>query len=83
MTIDQLITTLTRLREKTGGDAPVIVDGYEDGYQDIREVEAADVVDLRNPNFEWTSWWSGYYEKISEYCDGTDYEPLPAVVIHR
>lgn len=32
MTIDQLITTLTGLREKTGGDAPVIVDGYEDGY---------------------------------------------------
>lgn len=83
MTIDQLITALTGLREEAGGDAPVIVDGDEDGcYQDICVVEAVTVMDLRNPDYEWASPLWEYYEK-DEYDDGQPHDELTAVVIHR
>lgn len=82
MTLDDLIARLTRLRDQEGGDTLVIVDGYEEGFQDPRSIEPQTVADLRAPGAEWTEWWAGYYED-SEYNDGIPHPKTRAVVIRR
>lgn len=82
MTLDDLITRLTRLRDQEGGDTLVLVSGYESGYEDPRSIEPQTVADLRTPGAERTEWWAGYYED-PEYYDGIPRPKTRAVVIRR
>lgn len=81
MTIDQLINRLTCLRVKLGGSNPVLVDGYEDGLDDIADVETLIVVDKRAGGQKEKN-WKGRYEDVRHYY-GKPREMRMAVVIHR
>lgn len=81
MTIDQLINRLTCLRVKLGGSTPVLVTGYEAGFDDIADVETLLVGDKRAGGQKEEN-WEGRYEDVRHYY-GTPREMRMAVALRR
>ena len=70
MTVNELITILKRQPENT----PVLVDGYEDGYENIISVNAISVVQNTK-----ALWYNGEYEKAEKDSNNT----VKAVILSR
>lgn len=82
MTLDELIEALTRLRDQEGGDTPVLVDGYEDGYDNIARIETLDVYDRRAEG-DLEEWWDGRYEDDIVLVNLKNPAPIRALILHR
>ena len=61
MTVGQLIEELS----KHPADMPVLVEGYENGYDDAAEVAAGDFARKPRP-----MWWDGDYDKTGPDAPG-------------
>tara|TARA_R110000823_G_scaffold10240_3_gene35345 strand:+ start:2264 stop:2506 length:243 start_codon:yes stop_codon:yes gene_type:complete len=72
MTVEELIKNLQCLP----ADTPVLVDGYENGYDEIVEVREMEV-------FQYTTAqeWDGEYQMTGAHPGFRDKETFPAVVI--
>jgi hypothetical protein len=83
MTIDELIERLKRLRDTEGGDTRVLVDGYEDGYDNIGKIEIREVADkFEDPDYERFS-WSGQYEDDPSFVPKGATVRYRVVILHR
>lgn len=72
MTAEELIAQLRKLRLET----PVLVEGYETGFDDIVELTPEQVVRYRHAQE-----WDGEYQTLDRFSN-TETERLKAVVIH-
>lgn len=79
MIIDELIEKLKELRQTEGGDTPVVVRGYESGYDRIDGIEMIDVYDSRARGGR-EKWWEGRYDESASFAgvEGTD----PVHLVH-
>lgn len=83
MTLDELIERLKRLRDTEGGDTRVLVDGYEDGYDNIGKIEIREVADkFEDPDYERFS-WSGQYEDDPSFVPKGATVRYRVVILHR
>lgn len=77
LTISELIDMLTTLRDTPGvGDLPVLVPGYESGYDLVSGADTRTVFDENNTE----RWWDGRYQDI-EYVPNKDLPSLRALVL--
>lgn len=72
MTAEELIEQLQKLPPET----PVLVEGYETGFDDIVELSPEQVVRYRRAQD-----WDGEYQALDRFSH-TEIERLSAVVIH-
>ncbi|MGC8119995.1 hypothetical protein [Marinobacter sp. VGCF2001] len=72
MTAEELIAQLQKLPSET----PVLVEGYETGFDDIVELTPEQVVRYRHAQE-----WDGEYQTLDRFSN-TETERLKAVVIH-
>lgn len=83
MTIDELIEKLKDLRDEEGGEARVLVDGYEDGYDNIGKIEIREVADkFEDPDYEQFS-WTGRYEDDPSFVPKGATARYRVVILHR
>lgn len=83
MTIDELIEKLEEFRASLGGDTRVLVDGYEDGCDDIGKIEIREVADkFEDPDYEQFS-WSGQYEDDPSFVPKGVTARYRVVILHR
>lgn len=83
MTIDELIEKLKQLRDTEGGDTRVLVDGYEDGYDNIGRIKIHEVADkFEDPDYEQFS-WSGQYEDDPSFVPKGATARYRVVILHR
>lgn len=82
MTLDELIEKLKELRYEEGGDTRVLVDGYEDGFDNIARIETLDVYDRRAEG-DVEDWWVGRYDDDLVMVDLKNPTPLRALILHR
>lgn len=83
MTLDELIEKLKELRDEEGGDTRVLVDGYEDGYDNIGKIEIREVADqFEDPDYEQFS-WCGRYEDDPSFVPKGATARYRVVILHR
>jgi len=69
MTVKELIKHLQKVQNK---EMTVVVNGYEDGFDDIKDPKVVATYEQVNPN-----WYNGKYEQIFSGQDGTIMLLLP------
>lgn len=83
MTLDELIEKLKQLRDEEGGGTRVLVDGYEDGYDNIGKIEIREVADkFEDPDDEQFS-WTGRYEDDPAFVPKGATARYRVVILHR
>lgn len=83
MPLDELIEALEKMRDKEGGDTRILVDGYEDGYDNIDSIKIHEVGDkFEDPDYE-RYWWSGRYEDDPTFVPKGATARYRVVILHR
>lgn len=72
MIVSELITKLQEMPK----DARVLGRGYENGYNNLEEVELQDVLHLPDG-----PWYDGEYQDIAYYNEHKGYEQISAVTL--
>lgn len=72
MTVEELMKHLNRLP----ADTPVLVEGYENGYDEIIELREMEIFKYRAAQE-----WDGEYQMTTAHPGFQGKEPFPAVVI--
>lgn len=83
MTLNELIEKLEGFRASLGGDTRVLVDGYEDGYDNIGRIKIHEVADMfEDPDYEQFS-WTGRYEDDPSFVPKGATARYRVVILHR